>query len=280
MVDIDVKFLFLKEQNIKDNASFQAYLTDKTCVVGFDIYHYSQMEDIQQVLLPFVTSHIVKQARERATVYNGFLFKEYNEKSPIPFIDTGDGGFFLLRNPLEGIALVICLRAIFFLFNIDKSGTRFVDLFGTVDVRFAMTYDKCYRFQENSYGPAIINCARILSKDKLNRFLIDGNSHLWFMHNTGGVMSLPRLQYKQILKIEDFHKYSLSDIGERDDKTFCFNSSNGAVLTFAKESKCDRNSEKNTILDYYNVYLQVEDTDKDESVSTLFDIGNDNSNGI
>lgn len=51
-------------------------------------------------------------------------------------------------------------------------------------------------FFSNFYGSAIINCARIISKDRLNRCLIDAETNKWFLHNTNGIETLTCLPFE------------------------------------------------------------------------------------
>jgi hypothetical protein len=68
------------------------------------------------------------------------------------------------------------------------------------------------RTDSNTYGPGIISAARIISKDRLNRFLIDENTHLWFLKNLHGIEGLIRLKisdyYKKLSFIDDELKLS------------------------------------------------------------------------
>lgn len=55
----------------------------------------------------------------------------------------------------------------------NDTSSALYEVIGEINLRYSLTYDNLYFYNKNYYGPAIINCARIMSKDKLNRFLLD-----------------------------------------------------------------------------------------------------------
>lgn len=155
---------------------------EKKAVLGFDIYQYSQFNSLRQSLIPHLFKKLYYLSIKNILKNEGF-FLEYKTQTEFEnrFIDTGDGGFQVFGTPIEAF-----LFAIYFQANITRynSGNEIhsdlYNIIGEINLRYSLTYDNVFCYNKNHYGPAIINCARIMSKDKLNRFLIDNNTITWF----------------------------------------------------------------------------------------------------
>jgi hypothetical protein len=167
------------------------------------------MKDIHvQVLLPFLLSELHANTVEKLIKHEPYIFEDYLQED-IPRIDTGDGGFIIFNNPLCGL-----LYTIYFQFNLDLFNTyhvtpEFRDLIGSIEVRYSMAYDKLFKSENNFYGPSIINSARINSKDKLCRFLIDQNSKDWFTEYFNGIENICQLNDVEVKNIL-FKAFNLS----------------------------------------------------------------------
>lgn len=162
--------------------SFLQTYIEKKAVLGFDIYQYSQFPSIQQTLIPHLFKKLYLQTIKNC-ISNEAFFLTYLSSSEFEsnFIDTGDGGFQIFDTPFEALIFSIYFQANIVRYN--SGNLLFSDLYkivGEINLRYSLTYDNVHNYKKNFYGPAIINCARIMSKDKLNRFLIDNNTITWF----------------------------------------------------------------------------------------------------
>lgn len=188
-----------KEKILED---LQEYV-NKKAVLGFDIYRYSQYPPLEQTLIPHLFKELYNSTIINCLDLEPYIFankdKKYFDRH---FIDSGDGGFQIFENPLQALVFAIYFQA-----NIKRYGSRHevtYDLFNTIGeitLRYSLTYENIYSYRDNYYGPSIINCARIMGKDKLNRFLIDENALDWFNEELNGIENI------QVINIEeDFQK--------------------------------------------------------------------------
>lgn len=185
------------------NTKIDAYVNNEILhfeksVLGLDIYHYSQYPANQQVLIPMIFDLLLNQTiewcnkDETGIFYDGFNLKKN-------FIHTGDGGFLIFDFPIQAIVFSINFFTILNLFN---SGHFFPRLSSYVDgivCRSVITTNTIYQYNNNWFGPGIITNARILSKDKLNRFLIDDNTNKWFLHKFNGIETLSIIDLNDIM---------------------------------------------------------------------------------
>jgi hypothetical protein len=152
-------------------------------------------------------------------------------------------------------------------------------------MRYAITYDKVYTFDKNYYGRGIINNARILIKDDLNRCLIDEHVHSWFTTNLDGVENLQIVTIKEISNIFEFSKdydHTLLDAGDEifeNEPTRKYGIINSDIL------KVGFIQSKETSLSVYNLHLQVtialtNDDDPDQKRLITVSLGNLNTTGI
>ncbi len=189
------------------------YLCQKA-ILGIDIYRYSQYPIEQQTFIPVVFNELYKATVKDLVKGEPFIFRDYGlseadfEKR---FINAGDGGFQIFNNPLEAL-----IFAIYFQMNVKLflSGSSKIEhskllreLIDNIDLRYSITSDLTYFYNANYFGPAIINNARILSKDNLNRLLIDSNSIKWFTKNMNSVENLLVLEKKSFLSLPYFSSY-------------------------------------------------------------------------
>jgi hypothetical protein len=216
----------IQEKDFENVVDFEGLVHQKKAVLGIDIYQYSQYEERKQIVIPFVFQRLLVRTFNVCLATEPFLFQKYNEKSfenrltkfLETFIDTGDGGFLILDTPLHAVVFAMYFEAILRNYNsrfIYEKLNRFTD---SILLRYAITYGSVYkiesekeRYFNNFYGAAIINCARIISKDRLNRCLIDAPTFDWFLYNTNGIETLICLPLSQLSKSRDFSDYSFPE---------------------------------------------------------------------
>ncbi len=161
---------------------FLDHFMEKKAVLGFDIYKYSQFENMKQALIPPLLKKLYEVTLQSCIDNEDFFF-EYKSVADFEnmLVETGDGGFQIFTTPFEALLFAIYFQANVVRYNSgNKLFVDFYSLIGEINLRFSMTYGELYHYKKNYYGPAIINCSRIIARDKLNRFLIDKNSILWF----------------------------------------------------------------------------------------------------
>jgi len=107
------------------------------------------------------------------------------------------------------------------LLNLYNSGLYLNDYYAItkeIEIRACMTKGSVFKYHSNYFGKAIIQNARILAADKLNRFLIDENVNNWFNENINGITSLLIRTGKEIEDILKLPNESL-----KDSYIFCYN---------------------------------------------------------
>ena len=235
----------------------QNHTFEKT-VIGLDIYHYSKMENKTQILIPVIFDLLFVQAENWMKQYEKNLIKD-QEHLQDSFIHTGDGGFLLVDNPIIGI---VFLLHFYTLLNLYNSGLYLNDYYAItkeIEIRACMTKGSVFKYHSNYFGKAIIQNARILAADKLNRFLIDENVNNWFNENINGITSLLIRTGKEIEDILKLPNESL-----KDSYIFCYNNfltvagmptGNSSIkhVTKQKIGEISVKEDKNSI---YNVEIQ------------------------
>lgn len=257
------------------------YLHQKV-ILGVDIYRYSQYPVVEQTYIPVVFNELYKATVKDLIKGEPFIFEAYGlsasdfEKR---FISTGDGGFQIFNNPVEAVVFALYFQMNVKLFVSGSSSMPYAELLhkmiDNIDLRYAITSDLIYLFNSTYFGPGIINNARILAKDNLNRLLIDSNTIKWFTKNIHSVENLLVLNKTSFTSSEFFKNY--------DDKrvSLLFNSNNSFksvdVLTIGSIMA------KNIPLEIYNLHIQAiisfktaNNTQKDLVVT----LGNLNTAGI
>lgn len=268
----------------------------KSTVVGIDIYRYSQFSPEKQMFVPHLFDLIYEHSWQLITQNFSFLFQHYDAvdrprehklyiKPKEYFISTGDGGYQILETPIHAVIYILIFATILRLYNSDYFMRKLHAKIGNIEVRYTITQDDIYKYRNNFYGASIINNARILSKDRLNRLLIDRNTYDWFLNRTLGIENLMSLDLLEIMKIEEFSKY--------EDNT---TRGNNALITIdptamQKEGikaidvqKIGKIKSKESDLDIYNLHMQAvihffaffQEKEKIITVS----VGNLNTSGI
>ncbi|MCZ8240151.1 MAG: hypothetical protein O9346_08700 [Leptospiraceae bacterium] len=180
-------------------------------VIGLDILGYSQMEKGKQDLVPFLFKLLLEETYKSLMEYEFFLFHVYKngiESLRKGFIPTGDGGFQILPNPLFSLVFAIHFQTNLQFFLCGRIYPELSKFYSEgIKLRYAMTYDELFRFDNNYYGKAIIHSARIMSKDKLDRCLMDAKSYRWFQDQFNGIETLEMMDYAMFQNSEAFSNF-------------------------------------------------------------------------
>jgi len=279
---------FNAEERIRELSDIEAikklperFIQEKV-VLGIDIYKYSEYSPVPQVYVPVLFENLYTLTVANVLEYEVFIFGNYCKNAVefrSRFIPTGDGGFQIFNNPIEALVF-----SIYFQLNVKRfnSGGSKIDLLkklqkiiGTIELRYAVTTDQLYSYKSNYYGVSIINNARILAKDHLNRMLIDDNTSAWLINHINSVENLIDMDKNAFASTNYFKSYDVQL------KTFLFEKK-GAFKS-VDVLKIGAIKSKNTELNIYNLHLQtvmrlmIEKHAYDIYVITL---GNLNTRGI
>ena len=256
-------------------------------VLGIDIFQYSGFGEFEQTLLPFVFKTIFKSTIQLCLENHPYIFQKYTkediEKS---FISTGDGGFLIFDTPLHSLIFACNLAVILRIYNSFHYYPKLSRIVGAINFRYAITYDKIYSFEENYYGRAVINNARILQKDNLNRCLIDENVFRWFTLNIDGLENLQILTIQDIANIFEFNKYYDREILlKRHDEIFENEPSRRYGIINSDVLEIGKIKSKEAEMNIYNLHLQVtlnlyNDDDRTQMRTITASLGNLNTSGI
>jgi hypothetical protein len=263
-------------------------------VVGVDIYKYSEYGQLEQTLIPHLFKSLYYKCNNLIVQNFKYLFQhDIDASTPTVtdslvsrFIDTGDGGFQILENPIKGLIWVIVFEAIVRLYNSRHFKTKLFDLIGPITLRFALTYDSVYHFANNYYGPGIINNSRIISKDHLNRFLIDDNTFRWFQRNCYGIENMPNIGLKYLCNLPDFQGYDDKEIDDQNNEVIY-----PLVDRIRKEGikaidvqKIEKINNKGMELSVYNICVQAHTKFghfmQTNEIEFTYTIGNQNAQGL
>lgn len=258
-----------------------SFLEDKV-VLGIDIYKYSQYPPVEQIYIPVIFERLYYMAVKNVRDHEGYFFEEYCKdfkEFKTKFISTGDGGFQIFDNVMQALIFVTYFQAGLKRFctggskaTLDKNLYKIVN---SMELRYAISLDKIYSYKSNFYGPAIINNARILSKDSLNRLLIDLNTITWLNTNINSPENLLDLDKEGLSKTNYFKKY------DKTKNTHLFNTT-GKVLSVDIQ-KVGTLKAKETILDVFNMHLQARldmNVGHQDYKIYVITIGNLNTSGI
>lgn len=248
-------------------------------VLGIDIYQYSRYSPETQRLIPSVFNFLKTLAIRICEDREPFLFQQH--KFEDRFISTGDGGFLLFDTPLHAVVFACYFQAVLTWFNGYLMFPKLRKAVGPISLRYAITYDYVFRQDQNYFGSAIISNARILSRDALNRCLIDGTSVNWFNANTVNVEALMTLTPDIIATLPAFGGYE-----KKESKSILFTNSSFTLDTAFRSvhlQKVGVVAAKMSQHDVYNLYLQVgiaRNREDGTSRTILITLGNLNVGGI
>lgn len=201
-------------------------------VLGIDILNYSNYDEEFQPLIPIIFKTIVEFTFTVLITEEKYLF-QYSEnfiKSNQYFIDRGDGCFIIFPTPLHAFVFASYFEVSLQMYNTDHLYRNFLVEFGksaSITVRYVITYNDVYKInysenrnpQYNYYGFGIVSNARILSKDKLNRFLIDEYSYDWFFKNFNGIENLHFITFNFLRKKIDNPNINITIPSDYEDKS-------------------------------------------------------------
>jgi len=234
-----------------------------------DISQDSQFPTEKQMFMPHLFELIYNESWHITKQNYSFLFQEYGNVVELGraryldhkafFISLGDGGYQILHTPIHGLIFILTFATILRLYNADRFMRKLHAKIGNIDVRYAMTFDDIYRYCDNFYGSGIINNARILSKDPLNRFLIDQNVYDWFLNRTIGIENLMSLGLVDLKDIEEFADYDKEKMKTGNNALIPVESdlTTREGFKFIEVQKIGKVWQKLTLLDIYNLHIQA-----------------------
>jgi len=271
----------------KEREEFHLDFVENKSVFGVDIYKYSDYPENSQVYVPVLFNSLYKLTAKICLTIEGYFFSNYAkniEEFKSKFISTGDGGFQIFDNPLQAIIFGAYFELNVRRFNSGSYSTKLnKNLFSIIDrieLRYCITHDKIYSYDDNFFGAGIINNARILAKDNLNRMLIDNNTLRWFDHHLNTIENLMTIKKKNFENLSYFKDHN------KEERTTIFQNENKSVINSLDILKIGTIKSKNTSLDIYNLKIQFnlsfENADKFEKEFRrfLFSVGNLNTQGI
>lgn len=293
--EYDVESLYEQVNSIPHSSDLYSELSkyidienfNEKSVLGIDIYRYSSYGHFEQTLIPFIFKRLFHKAIEMCNEFNHFIFQKYStSRITKSFLSTGDGGFLILDTPLHSLIFAINFEFAVRAYNSFHLYPKLRKIIGHISLRYAITYDKIFAFDDNFYGRAIINNARILQKDNLNRTLIDQPTSDWFMLNTDGIENLQIITIDEISNIYDFQYYD-KKISENTKKNLIFgkNRSRESGIINSDVLRIGQITSKETQLNIFNIHLQVimriSDYLEDEKNKIMtISLGNLNTSGI
>lgn len=258
----------------------------RKAVLGIDMYQYSSYGEFEQTLIPFLLKTMFDSTIKLCLDNHKFIFQKYSRaRIQRNFISTGDGGFFMFDNPLQALLFACNFAVVLRVFNAYHFYPRLRRIIGAISMRYAITYDKVYTFDNNYFGRGIINNARILIKDGLNRCLIDEHVHSWFTTNLDGVENLQIVTIDDISNIFEFSKDYDRSLLEAQDEIFETESSRKYGIINSDLLKVGVILSKETSISVYNLHLQVtirltNDDDAEQKRLITVSLGNLNTTGI
>lgn len=272
--------LYDKIQTYIDVKSF-----NKRSVLGIDIYRYGLYKTLEQTLIPTVFKILFSKAIKLCLENNKFVFQNYTkERIENSFISTGDGGFVIFDTPLHSLFFAINFEMTVRAYNSYHLFPKLRDIIGSINLRYAITYDNIFNFDSNFYGSAIIINSRILERDSLNRCLIDQDTYNWFLINIDGIENLQVLTINEIANIYEFTDYDRNYIQD-DNEIMDSKVSRFSGIINSDISKIGQIASKEMLLNIYNLHLQVTmkasaSTQSMDKRTITISLGNLNTAGI
>lgn len=276
----------LLSKKLEENFEFSLHndFVENKSVLGIDIYKYSEYPAEIQIYVPVLFNALHKLTIGNCCKREKYFFHKYGDTFDFfksQFISTGDGGFQIFDNPIQSIIFATYFQLNVQRFNsgslINTLNDNLYKIIGRIELRYAITYDKIYSYDNNFYGPAIINNSRILSKDHLNRLLIDFPTLDWFNKNINTIENLLIINKENFATIEYFRTY------DKTETTFLFDKNEKNIIKAVDILKIGTIKSKNTILEIYNLRIQFNihiDRVKNNYGNFLVTLGNLNTQGI
>ncbi len=277
----DSKDLYDKISDYIDTESFT-----RRAVLGIDIYRYGMFKHMEQTLIPSVFKIFFEKTIRLCLESNQYVFQKYDKKTiERSFISTGDGGFLILETPLHAVMFAINFEMVVRSYNSFHLFPRLRKIIGSISLRYAITYDTLFHFDKNFYGTAIINNARILNKDNLNRCLLDESSFNWFLINIDGIENLQVYTIYDIANVYDFLSYDSIFLEEGENEIIPNKTTRYSGIINSDILKIGQIQSKEVFLNIYNLHLQVSltirsDAAEDKERLITISLGNLNTTGI
>ncbi len=275
-----------KELYDKISAYVDTERFNRRAVLGIDIYRYGMFRHLEQVLIPSIFKIFFEKTIRLCVESNQYVFQNYDKKRiEESFISTGDGGFLILETPLHAVFFAINFELVVRSYNSFHLFPRMRKIIGNISLRYAITYDTLFHFDNNFYGSAIINNARILNKDNLNRCLLDESSVNWFLINIDGIENLQVYTIHDIANVYDFLDYDTKWIEEGENTIIPDKKSRYDGVINSDILKIGQIQSKEIFLNIYNLHLQVSmrirsDAAQDKERLITISLGNLNTAGI
>ncbi len=290
----DQRVVFEKTNIIPDHRNLSSELRkyisydkiSRKSVLGIDMFQYSSYGEFEQTLIPFLFKAMFESSIRLCLENHRFIFQKYDkDRIERNFISTGDGGFLLFDNPLQSLLFACNFAVVLRVYNSYHYYPRLRRIIGGINMRYCITYDKVYTFNKNYYGRGIINNARILMKDDLNRCLIDEHAHSWFTTNLDGVETLQIATLDDIANIFEFSKEYDRSFLSSGDEIFENEPSRRYGIINSDILKVGVIQSKETSISVYNLHLQVaiklvNDDDPNQTRLITVSLGNLNTTGI
>ncbi len=294
LAEYDTESTFEKVNVIPDSGSLYKKLREfidvksfkKRAVLGIDIYRYGLYPHLEQTLIPTVFKIFFEKAIRLCLENNQFVFQSYSkEKIDESFISTGDGGFVIFDTPMHALFFAINFEILVRSYNAYHVYPKLRNITGGLSLRYAITYDTLFSFDNNFYGTSIINNARILERDALNRCLIDQNTYNWFLINIDGIENLQVLTIHELANIAEFQDYDKEIIRTGENEIIDTKMSRDWGVINSDVLKIGQIRSKELDLNIYNIHLQVTvkvyaDRNKDLKRTLTMSLGNLNTSGI
>ena len=255
-------------------------------VLGIDIYRYGMFQHLEQTLIPSIFKIFFNKTIKLCLKSNQYIFQYYDTKKiEHSFISTGDGGFLILDTPLHAVIFAINFEIVVRAYNSYHLFPKLRNIIGAISLRYAITYDTLFSFDDNFYGSAIINNSRILDKDSLNRCLLDENTYNWFLTNIDGIENLQVYTIRDVSNIFHFQDYDCKLIEEGENEIFGSSYSRYTGIINADILKIGQIQAKEMDLNIFNLHLQVSldissDNERSQKRIITVSLGNLNTTGI
>jgi hypothetical protein len=277
-----------KKLNLTQIKNFKAhknYIESKS-ILGIDIYRYSKYPFDQQVYIPVLFDQLYDFTVDACSGVEKFVYQKYENTLATykeHFISTGDGGFQIFNNPLECLVFAAYFQLNVRCFNTGNLPfSLFQNLYkltGPIELRYCITTDDIYKYSSNYFGPGIINNARILAKDNLNRVLIDSNSIRWFDSEINTIENLLVMKIADFKETKYFKRYN-----SRLNSCLFDPAGSNIPIKSIDILKIGNIKSKETDLDIYNLHLQIgmfaDHIQKHDFTHFLVSLGNMNVGGI
>lgn len=290
----DTESIFEKVNVVPDSEDLHESLAEyidlksfvKRSVLGIDIYRYGNYKHLEQVMIPPLFKILFDKAIRLCLENNQFVFQRFTkERIEKSFISTGDGGFVIFDTPMHALFFAINFEMVIRAYNSYHLFPKLRNIIGSISLRYAISYDTIFHFNNNYYGSAIINNARILDRDTLNRCLIDQQTYDWFLINIDGLENLQVYTINQIANIYEFLDYDRTYIDAGENEILGAHTDRFSGIINSDVLKIGQIQSKESQINIYNLHLQVTmqiyaDNNKEVRRTITVSLGNLNTSGI